>query len=274
MSIYNTLRALPTRVAEMLMSQGFMKDLAPEERARMDEQLNALVEEWFGASTVASGEEKEKKKEKKTKTKAAVVSAAPSVMDRAHLETLTVSELKELGKDCAAIKGRKPRAELIELVLQHLSGSSPVAAEVPVPSSVAVSVAAEESSDGSDEELREEAPPSLPTDDKAKKSKAPKEKKEKEAKPVKEKKEKVKPAKKEKKEESKAAEESPAESEDENTVELKEWFHPSEMTKPREERQRYFIDPKTNELFHPDRLQDGEAEWRWDEESSEIVPIS
>jgi len=274
MSIYNTLRALPTRVAEMLMSQGFMKDLAPEERARMDEQLNALVEEWFGASTVGVCEEKEKpKKEKKTKTKAAVVSAAPSVMDRAHLETLTVSELKELGKDCAAIKGRKPRAELIELVLQHLSGSSTVASSEPVPSAAAE----EGSSESSDEELREEtppAPPAPPTEDKAKKSKAPKEKKEKEAKPVKEKKEKAKPAKKDKKEETKAAEESPVESEDENTVELKEWFHPSEMTKPREERQRYFIDPKTNELFHPDRLQDGEAEWRWDDEASEIIPLN
>ena len=269
MSIYNTLRALPTNVASMLMARGFMKDLTPEERERMDGELNALVEEWFGPA--ASGAE-DKKKEKKTKTKAAVVSGTPSVMDRAHLETLTVSELKELGKDCAAIKGRKPRAELIELVLQHLSGSSTVA-PVTAPVASPVAAAAEEASDGSDEELREETPP--PTEDKAKKAKATKEKKEK---APKEKKEKAKPAKKEKapkvKEESKAAEESPVEeSDDENTVELKEWFHPSEMSKPKEERQRYFIDQKTNELFHPDRLQDGEAEWRWDDESGEIVPI-
>jgi hypothetical protein len=271
MSIYNTLRALPTRVAEMLMSQGFMKDLTAEERARMDEQLSALVEEWFGAAIVSEEKEKEKaKKEKKTKTKAAVVSATPAVMDRAHLETLTVSELKELGKDCAAIKGRKPRAELIELVLQHLSGSSQVVASVPVPSPV--SEEGTTSEEGSDEELREEVPPS-PPEDKSKKAKPAKEKKEKETKP-KEKKEKAKPAKKEKKAESKAAEESLAESDDENTVELKEWFHPSEMSKPKEERQRYFIDQKTNELFHPDRLQDGEAEWRWDEDSGEIVPIN
>jgi hypothetical protein len=269
MSIYNTLRALPSRVADMLQTQGFLKDLTPEERSRMEENLNALTEEWFGASAV---EEKEKKKEKKTKTKAAVVSTTPAVMDRAHLETLTVSELKELGKDCAAIKGRKPRAELIELVLQHLSGSSTVSPE-PVASPVA-SGAAEESSEGSDEELREEPPP---TEDKSKKAKPVKEKKEK---APKEKKEKAKPAKKEKKEKEKEkekekAEESPAEeSDDENTVELKEWFHPSEMHKPKEERQRYFIDQKTNELFHPDRLQDGEAEWRWDEDSGEIVPIS
>ena len=271
MSIYNTLRALPTRVAEMLMSQGFMKDLSPEERACMDGHIAALVEEWFGPDAVVATVEDKSKKEKKTKTKAAVVSGTPAVIDRAYLDTRTVYELKELGKDCAAIKGRKPRAELIELVLQHLT-SSPVAPTEPAPSPVA---AAEESS-GSDEELREEPPP----EDKSKKAKKEKKEKEKEKekeKAPKEKKEKAKPAKKEKKEkkvESKAAEESPAESEDENEVELKEWFHPSEMTKPREERERYFIDPKTNELFHPDRLQDGEPEWRWDEDTGEIVPIN
>jgi len=262
MSIYNTLRSLPTGVADMMMKQGFVKDLSPEERERMDGCLNALVEEWFGASV------KEEKPKKEKKTKAAVVTAPPGTMDRAYLETRTVSELKELGKDCAAIKGRKPRAELIELVLQHLSGSSPVAASGGEP--------AEESSDASDEELREEPPPAspassassaslVPTEDKA----AKKEKKAKAEKPVKEKK--SKPAKKEKKE-VKAAE-TPAESDDENTVDLKEWFHPNEMNKPREERRRYFIDPKTNELFHPDRLEEGNAEWRWDEDSSEIVPI-
>ena len=271
MSIYNTLRALPSHVADMLMKRGFVKDLTPEDRNRLDACVEAMAEEWFGASsTVAIIEEKEKPKKEK-KTKAAVVSAAPAVMDRAHLETLTVSELKELGKDCAAIKGRKPRAELIELVLQHLSGSSPVVVSAPVSSPVG---AAEEASDGSDEELREETPPALPTEDKAKekKAKAPKEKAAKEKKEKAPKKEKAKP-KKEKKSESKA-EESPEESDDENTVELKEWFHPSEMSKPREERQRYFIDQKTNELFHPDRLQDGEPEWRWDEEASEIIPIN
>jgi hypothetical protein len=256
----------------MLMKRGFVKDLTPADRDRLDACVEAMAQEWFGPSStvgISSVEEKEKpKKEKKTKTKAAVVSGTPAVMDRAHLETLTVSELKELGKECAAIKGRKPRAELIELVLQHLSGSSPVVADDAVSSPVVVlaGAAAEASEDGSDEELREEAPP-VPAEEKSKKAKAPKEKKEK---AVKEKKEKAKP-KKDKKEK---AEESPAESEDENSVELKEWFHPSEMSKPREERQRYFIDPKTNELFHPDRLQDGEPEWRWDEEASEILPLN
>jgi hypothetical protein len=270
MSIYNTLRALPSHVADMLMKRGFVKDLTPEDRDRLDACVEAMAEEWFGASSTVSIEEKPKK-EKKTKMKAEVVTSAPAVIDRAYLETRNVSELKELGKDCAAIKGRKPRAELIELVLQHLSGSSTVASTEPAPSPVVASE--EEASEGSDEELREEAPPAPPAEDKSKKAKAPKEKKEKEAKPVKEKKEKAKPAKKEKKSETKA-EESPAESEDENTVELKEWFHPSEMSKPKEERQRYFIDPKTNELFHPDRLQDGEPEWRWDEETGEITPIN
>lgn len=259
MSIYNTLRSLPSHVADMLMKRGFVKDLTPADRDRLDACVEAMAEEWFGASSVASKEEKPKKEKK---TKAAVVTAPPGTMDRAYLETRTVSELKELGKDCAAIKGRKPRAELIELVLQHLSGSSPVAV---------AGEPAEESSEASDEELREEAPPAppapAPTDDKA----AKKEKKPKAEKPAKEKKEKAKPAKK--KEENKAAEESPAESDDENTVELKSWYHPNEMTKPIGERRQYFIDPKTNELFHPDRLQDGQAEWRWDEDSGEILPL-
>jgi hypothetical protein len=132
--------------------------------------------------------------------------------------------------------------------LQHLSG--PV--EVPVVSSDA----------GSDEELREEAPP-VPTEDKAAK-KAPKEKKEKA------KKEKAPKKEKEKK---KKAEETPPESDDEDAVELREWFHPSEMSKPREERRKYYIDAKTNELYHPDRLQAGQAEWSWDEDSAEIIPL-
>jgi DNA polymerase III gamma/tau subunit len=258
MSIYNTLRSIPSQVASMLMNRGFMKELSAEEQERMNGEIKALVEEWFGASSI----EEKPKKEKKTKTKAEVVTSPPAVIDRAYLETRNVSELKELGKDCPAIKGRKPRAELIELVLQHLSGSSPVSAE-PVSSPVA---SAAEASDGSDEELREEPPPAPVEAPKEKKGKATKEKKEKEAKPAK--KEKAKPAKKEK------AEKVESESDDENTVELKEWFHPSEMSKPKEERQRYFIDPKTNELFHPDRLQDGEPEWRWDEETSEITPIN
>jgi len=247
MSIYNTLRAIPSNVADMLMKRGFVKDLTPEERARLDACVEAMAEELFGASAAV-----EVKKEKK-KTKAAVVSSVPAVIDRAYLDTRTVYELKELGKDCPAIKGRKPRVELIELVLQHLSGPPVSVSTVPSP--------VEEAS-GSEEELREEAPPAPPTE------KAPKEKK---AKPAKEKKEKAPKEKKVKA--AKKAEESPAESDDENTVELKEWFHPGEMSKPREERQRYFIDPKTNELFHPDRLQNGEAEWRWDDETGEIVPI-
>ena len=256
MSIYNTLRSLPSHVADMLMKRGFVKDLTPADRDRLDACVEAMAEEWFGASSTVVATMKEEKPKKEKKTKAAVVTAPPGTMDRAYLETRTVSELKELGKDCAAIKGRKPRAELIELVLQHLSGSSPVAAP------------AEESSEASDEELREEPPPAqpAPTEDKA----AKKEKKAKAEKPVKEKK--AKPAKKEKKEEAKA-EESPAESEDENTVELKSWYHPNEMSKPIGERRKYFIDPKTSELYSPERIQEGQAEWRWDEDSGEILPL-
>jgi hypothetical protein len=173
MSIYNTLRAIPTRVAEMLAERGYMRDLSEEDKQRMEADLSAITEEWFGESKVKV----EEKQKKEKKTKAAVVSATPATVDRAYLETLTVSDLKQLGKDCAAIKGRKPRAELIEIVLQHLSGS-PVTEQVPVEASEA----------GSDEELREEAPPVPPTEDKAKKEKKAPAKKEK---AVKEKKEKA-----------------------------------------------------------------------------------
>ena len=254
MSIYNTLRAIPTRVAEMLAERGYMRDMSEEDKQRMETDLAALVEEWFGESKVKV---EEKKKEKKTK--AAVVSATPATVDRAYLETLTVSDLKQLGKDCAAIKGRKPRAELIELVLQHLSG--------PV---VQAPVEATGDEAGSDEELCEEAPPVQPTEDKAAKKK---EKKEKVPKEKAQKKEKAAPKKE--KEKKKKAEETPPESEsdDENTVELREWFHPSEMSKPREERRKYYIDPKTNELYHPERLHPGQAEWSWDEDSAEIIPL-
>lgn len=251
MSIYNTLRAIPTRVAEMLAERGYMRDMSEEDKQRMETDLAALVEEWFGESKVKV---EEKKKEKKTK--AAVVSATPATVDRAYLETLTVSDLKQLGKDCAAIKGRKPRAELIELVLQHLSG--------PV---VKAPVEATGDEAGSDEELCEEAPPVHPTEDKAAK------KKEKKEKVPKEKAQKKAPKKE--KEKKKKAEETPPESEsdDKNTVELREWFHPSEMSKPREERRKYYIDPKTNELYHPERLHPGQAEWSWDEDSAEIIPL-
>jgi flagellar biosynthesis GTPase FlhF len=244
----------------MLMNRGFVKDLTPEERDRMDGHIAALVEEWFGPEAVVTATEDKSKKEKKTKTKAAVVSGTPAVIDRAYLDTRTVYELKELGKDCPAIKGRKPRAELIELVLQHLSG--PV---VQAP----VETTGDEA--GSDEELREEAPPVQATEDKAKKEKKEKAPAKKE-KAVKEKKEKAPKKEKEKK---KKAEETPPESEsdDEDTVELREWFHPSEMSKPREERRKYYIDPKTNELYHPERLQAGQAEWSWDEDSAEIIPL-
>jgi hypothetical protein len=253
MSIYNTLRAIPTRVAEMLAQRGYMRDMSEEDKQRMEADLSAMTEELFGESKV-----EEKKKEKKTK--AAVVSATPATVDRAYLETLTVSDLKQLGKDCAAIKGRKPRAELIELVLQHLTGS-PVA-QAPVE--------AKGDEAGSDEELREEAPPVQATEDKAKK-----EKKEKKEKAPKEKAAKKEKAPKKEKEKKKKADETPPESEsdDEDTVELREWFHPSEMSKPREERRKYYIDPKTNELYHPERLQAGQAEWSWDEDSAEIIPL-
>jgi len=244
---------MPSKVAEMLTNRGFVKDLSPEDRARMDSDINALVEEWFGAASTVAAEPKKKT----SKTKPAVVTATPAVIDRAHLETLTVSALKELGKDCSALKGRKPRDKMIELLLEHLSAPSPVTSEVPV-EPVADSSGSEA---GSDDELREEVlPPVEPKKkEKEKKEKAPKEKKEKAPKEKKEKKEKKAPK--------------AEESDDENTVELRAWYHPNELSKPIEERVKYFIDPKTNQLYHPDRLADGNAEWQWDEETLEITPV-
>jgi len=262
MSIYNTLRSMPSKVSEMLVNRGFVRELTTEERTQMDANINALVEEWFGAASTVVVSQVEKK-EKKSKTKAAVVAVAPEVIDKVYLETLTVSALKDLGKDCAAMKGRKPRDKLIELLLEHLAVPSPVA--------ITPTDNAEESAEesGSDEELRAEVLPPAPIVE-GKKEKAPKEKKPKEEKAPKEKKPKQEKAKKEPKKKEKAETE---ESEDENTVELRTWYHPNELSKPLEERTKYFIDPKTNELYHPDRLTDGNAEWHWNEETLEIVPI-
>ena len=77
MSIYNTLRSLPSHVADMLMKRGFVKDLTPADRDRLDACVEAMAEEWFGASStvVATMKEEKPKKEKKTKAATAVTPA-------------------------------------------------------------------------------------------------------------------------------------------------------------------------------------------------------
>jgi len=277
MSIFSALRSIPARVVTMLMDGGFVRDLSVEDSDRMQAALGALTDELFLSDELYGAAKAKPKKEKKTK--AAVVSAVSRPMDREYLQTLTVSDLKQLGKDCSAIKGRKPRAELIELLLQHFAGSSPVetASEPVVEVAEATRDEASDVSDqsGSDEELAEEPLPA----EKPKKEKKEKKEKEKVEKPKKE-----KPAEKPKKEKKEKAAKPVAkpvekpvaaeESDDEDTVELREWCHPSEMHKPRDERRKYFLDPKTNELYDPvNLLPSTKPQWKWDEESSEIIPL-
>jgi hypothetical protein len=260
MSIFTTLRSIPTRMVEMLTEKGFMRELSEEDRVDMESSVAAFTEELFGATVAVADKPKKEKK-----TKAAVVSAVTPTIDREYLQTLTIQDLKQLGKDCPTIKGRKPRAELIEIVLAHFNKSDVPEPEAPAP---------EDAETASDEELREEAPPAPPAPpEPKKKEKKPAEKKEKkEPKKKAEKKEKEKkPA--EKKEKKAEEEADTPESDDEETVSLREWFHPSEVSKPREQRRKYYIDPKTNELYDPDRLQAGQAEWVWNEETNEITPV-
>ena len=257
MSIFTTLRSIPTRMVEMLAEKGFLREMSAEDHERMETEITAFSEELFGATVAVADKTKKEKK-----TKAAVVTAASQPIDRDYLQTLNIQELKQLGKDCPAIKGRKPRAELIEIVLAHFAEPAPVEAEHA------------ESPAESDEELREETPPEEKPKKKEKKPAEKKEKKpEKPEKPEKKDK-KDKKEKKEKKEKEKEKDETPPiESDDEETVSLREWFHPNESSKPREERRKYYIDPKTNDLYHPDRLQSGQAEWTWNEETCEITPV-
>jgi len=273
MALMNLLRDIPNKVVQMMMDKGYARVLTEEERMKMAEDVKAFTEEMFGEKAV---------KEKKAKPQ--VVHSKPEKVDRAYLETLTVTELKELGKDCAGIKGRKPRPEIIEILLRELGAPSPVVASAapspvapsPVVATVPSPVADENGTTtdeaSSDDELRAEVPPpfarasaTVSTAEVAKKKKAEKPKVEK---PPKEKKE-----KKEKKTKAPvavaAAVEDP-ESEEE-TLTVKEWFHPNEMSKPKEERTKYYIDPATNYIYDPEDTE--EPMGQWDEGTKEIIPV-
>lgn len=241
MALLTILREIPSKVANVL--EKYMRELSEAEREEMKTELSKLTEEMFGERAT---------KEKKSKPQ--VVAPVPTVLTREYLETLTVTELKQLGKD--SVKGRKPRAEIIEILLQS-AGSSPVSAPV------ASKTVSEESGDesrgsSSEDELRAEPVPVIARAEEPVKKKrakaAPKEGKE-----VKEKKEK-KP---------KAA----AEEEEEHVLNVRSWYHPNEMSKPMDERKKYFIDPDTNLLYNPDQPTDKPV-GKWDEETNEIIPVS
>ena len=270
----NLLRDIPNKVVQMMMDKGYARVLTEEERMKMAEDVKTFTEEMFGEKAV---------KEKKAKPQ--VVHSKPEKVDRAYLETLTVTELKELGKDCAGIKGRKPRPEIIEILLRELGAPSPVVASA-APSPVVATVATVASSPvadengtttdeaGSDDELRAEVPPpfarasaTVSTAEVAKKKKAEKPKAEK---PKVEKKE-----KKEKKTKAPVVDVAAAAAEDpeseEETLTVKEWFHPNEMSKPKEERTKYYIDPATNYIYDPEDTE--EPMGQWDEGTKEIIPV-
>ena len=267
MALMNLLRDIPNKVVQMMMDKGYTRVLTVEERVKMAEDVKAFADEMFGEKAV---------KEKKAKPQ--VVQTKPEKVDRAYLETLTVTALKELGKDCPRIKGRKPRPEIIEILLQELGGSSPaVSSTVASPAgSSTVSPAVAENGDstdeaGSDDELRAEIPPpfarasatvsTVEVAEKKKEKKAakaakpPKEKKEKKAKTV--------PV---------VAPVTAAESEEEEQVlTVKEWFHPNDMSKPKEARTKYYIDPATNYIYDPEDTE--EPMGQWDESTKEIIPV-
>ena len=277
MALMNLLRDIPNKVVQMMMDKGYARVLTEEERMKMAEDVKAFTEEMFGEKAV---------KEKKAKPQ--VVHSKPEKVDRAYLETLTVTELKELGKDCAGIKGRKPRPEIIEILLRELG--APSAAPSPVvasaaPSTVVATVASTVASSpvadengtttdeaGSDDELRAEVPPpfarasaTVSTAEVAKKKKAEKPKAEKPKVEKKEKKE-----KKTKAPDVAVAAAVDPESEEE-TLTVKEWFHPNEMSKPKEERTKYYIDPATNYIYDPEDTE--EPMGQWDEGTKEIIPV-
>jgi len=275
MALMNLLRDIPNKVVQMMMDKGYTRVLTREESIKMAEDVKAFTEEMFGEKAV---------KEKKAKPQ--VVQTKPEKVDRAYLETLTVTALKELGKDCARIKGRKPRPEIIEILLQELGGASSTVAAPAGPSTVAAPVASStvakpaegDTTDeaSSDDELRAEVPPpfvraeaTVSTSEVAKK-KAKTEKKEKPAKAEKPK------EKKEKKTKTVApvapvAVESAEESDEEQVLTVKEWFHPNEMSKPKEERTKYYIDPATNYIYDPEDTE--EPMGQWDEATKEIIPV-
>ena len=247
MALVTILREIPNKVANVLAK--YMRELSEEEKEEMKKDMMALTEEMFGERAT---------KEKKTKPQ--VVTPVPSVLTREYLEKLTVTELKQLGKD--SVKGRKPRAEIIEILLQ--SSSSPVAVSAPVAAVPSEEVSSVESTgsrsdeSGSEDELRAEPVPVIVREE-VKKKRAAKAKEPKEAKAPKEKKEKK----------AKAA----AEEKEETEISVRSWYHPSEMTKPQEDRKKYYIDPETNLLYHPDQPTDRPV-GKWDEESGEIIPVS
>lgn len=265
MALMNLLRDIPNKVVQMMMDKGYARVLTVEERLKMAEDVKAFTEEMFG-----------EKATKERKSKPQVVKPPPEKVDRAYLETLTVSALKELGKGCPRIKGRQPRPEIIEILLQELAAPaapSPVAAPVAAASPVGPS-GQEETTDesASDDELKAEVPPPFAraeatvstTEVNAKKKKEKKPKAEKPAKPKAEKK-----SEKAKAEKPKPAAES---EEEEEVLTVKEWFHPNEMTKPKEARTKYYIDPATNYIYDPEDTE--KPMGQWDEETKEIIPVS
>ena len=272
MALMNLLRDIPNKVVQMMMDKGYTRVLTVEERTKMAEDVKAFTDELYGEKAV---------KEKKAKPQ--VVQLPPATIDRAYLETLTVSALKQLGKDCPRIKGRKPRPEIIEILLQELGGaSSPVAgpaAASPVP--VQVGIEGETTDDASsDDELRAEVPPAFQRASatvstaevaekktKAKAAKAPKAEKPKAEKPPKEKKEKKTKAAPS----PVAAPAAAPEEEEEQVLTVKEWFHPNDMSKPKEERTKYYIDPATNYIYDPEDTE--EPMGQWDEATKEIIPV-
>jgi hypothetical protein len=238
MALLTILREIPSKVASVL--EKYMRELSESEREEMKKEMMALTEEMFGERVT---------KEKKSKPQ--VVAPVPAVITREYLETLTVTELKQLGKD--SVKGRKPRAEIIEILLQSTSGSSPVASAPTVALSPPDESCDESRGSVSEDELHAEPVPVIVRAEEPVKKKrakaAPKE--------VKEKKEK-KP---------KAAET------EETELTVRSWYHPSEMSKPQEQRKKYYIDPETNLLYNPDQPTDKPV-GKWDEETSEIIPVS
>ena len=271
----NLLRDIPNKVVQMMMDKGYTRVLTEEDRVKMAEDVKEFADEMFGEKAV---------KEKKAKPQ--VVQTKPEKVDRAYLETLTVTALKELGKDCPRIKGRKPRPEIIEILLQELGSAMPAVsstvASPAVSSTVASPAAADESTDeaSSDDELRAEIPPpfarasvtvsTVEVAEKKKEKKAAKaakaEKATKAEKPPKEKKE------KKAKTVPVVAPVTAAESEEEEQVlTVKEWFHPNEMSKPKEARTKYYIDPATNYIYDPEDTE--EPMGQWDESTKEIIPV-
>lgn len=152
-ALVENIRGVPCGVLEMLMSKGWVSDrLTAEQREKLNADMAEYTDSLFGES-------KEAKKEKKAKPQ--VAAAPPTVITREYLETLTVPKLREVGKECATIKGRKPRAEIITLLVEYFG-------------------AAEAEAEGSEDELHAEPVPVIEKPKKAAKAKAePKAKKEK-----------------------------------------------------------------------------------------------